>query len=124
LFFTETVVTRAAVAADPPGPVGQLPKGADGKPLNLDFEKGTLDDWTAAGEAFAGQPIEGDTPTARGRGMASHHRGEYWIGGFEKTKSDDPQGTLTSAPFKVIKIFASFRIAGGSSSWCGRTRER
>jgi putative membrane-bound dehydrogenase-like protein len=115
LFFTETVLTRTVIAADPPGPVGQLPKGADGKPLNLDFEKGTLDDWTAAGEAFAGQPIEGDTPTARGRGMASHHRGEYWIGGFEKTKSDDPQGTLTSAPFKVIKIFASFRIAGGSS---------
>ncbi len=103
-------------AADAPEPVGELPVGADGKPLNLDFENGTLDNWTAIGDAFAGQPIKGDSPTARGRGMASHHRGEYWIGGFESTLSDEPQGTLTSAPFTVKRIFASFRIAGGSSN--------
>ena len=33
-------------------PAGVLPVGADGKPLNLDFETGTLQDWTAEGEAF------------------------------------------------------------------------
>src|SRR4051794_19347684 len=33
------------------GDVGVLPVGADGKPLNLDFETGTLKDWTAEGEA-------------------------------------------------------------------------
>ena len=33
---------------------GVLPLGADGKPLNLDFETGTLKDWTAEGEASAG----------------------------------------------------------------------
>ncbi|MGD9719636.1 MAG: PVC-type heme-binding CxxCH protein [Pirellulales bacterium] len=96
-------------------PQGELPRGAEGKPLNLDFESGTLADWTAGGEAFAQQPIKGDAPTARGRNMPSHHQGDYWIGGFEFSHSDLPQGTLTSAPFKVTTIFASFRIAGGSS---------
>ena len=37
-----------------------VPLGADGKPLNLDFEDGTLRDWTAEGEAFQGQPIKGE----------------------------------------------------------------
>ncbi len=52
-------------AAEPKGPStvekGIRPVGTDGKPLNLDFETGTLKDWTAEGEAFRGQPIKGDT---------------------------------------------------------------
>ena len=97
------------------GPAGELPRGLDGQPLNLDFERGTLEHWAASGEAFLAQPVEGDTVSARGRGMKSEHAGRFWIGGFERTKSDQPQGTLTSAPFKVSHVFASFRIAGGSS---------
>ena len=31
---------------------GVLPVGKDGRPLNLDFETGTLKDWTAVGDAF------------------------------------------------------------------------
>src|SRR6516162_9686849 len=79
-------------------PEGVLPVGADGKPLNLDFETGTLKDWTAEGEAFKGQPIKGDTVARRRDDMKSQHQGEYWIGGFE-IHGDRPQGTLTSAPF-------------------------
>ncbi|HEV3138160.1 MAG TPA: PVC-type heme-binding CxxCH protein, partial [Pirellulales bacterium] len=110
------LATKAAdpVSARPAGPAGALPRGIDGKPLNLDFEKGTLDDWVAVGEAFAGQPVKGDTVTARGRGMPSDHVGQFWVGGFEVSRSDAPQGTLTSAPFKVTQPYASFRIAGGS----------
>ncbi len=110
------VPTEAAdqISAQPAGPIGELPRGADGKPLNLDFEKGTLDDWVAVGNAFAGQPVKGDTVTARGRGMPSDHAGQFWIGGYEVSQSDGPQGTLTSAPFKVTQPYASFRIAGGS----------
>src|SRR5258708_204108 len=33
--------------------------GADGKPLNLGFEDGSLRDWTATGDAFTGQPVKG-----------------------------------------------------------------
>ena len=43
----------------PVGPRGTLPAGEDGKPLNLDFETGTLKDWTATGKAFERQPHKG-----------------------------------------------------------------
>jgi hypothetical protein len=40
---------------------GTVPFDARGRPLNLGFETGNLADWTAAeGDAFRGQPIEGD----------------------------------------------------------------
>src|SRR5579871_1328689 len=98
----------------PPKPnEGVLPLGRDGKPLNLDFETGTLKDWTAEGEAFRGQPIKGDTVARRRGDMKSQHQGEYWIGGYE-LHGDRPQGTLTSVAFKVTYPWASFLIGGGS----------
>src|SRR6516225_8727719 len=96
----------------PTPPEGVLPVGADGKPLNLDFETGTLKDWTAEGEAFKGQPIKGDTVARRRNDMKSQHQGQYWIGGFE-LHGDQPQGTLTSVPFKVTYPWASFLVGGG-----------
>ena len=102
----------SAVAADAEQRGGVLPVGADGKPLNLDFETGTLQDWKVEGAAFSGQPIEGDAVAARRNDMKSDHQGKFWIGGFER-HGDAPQGTLTSAPFKVTHPFASFLVAGG-----------
>jgi putative membrane-bound dehydrogenase-like protein len=93
---------------------GVLPVGPDGKPLNFDFETGTLKDWTAEGDAFKDQPIKGDTVHARRGDMASRHQGQYWIGTFERL-GDKPTGTLTSVPFKVTHPWASFLIGGGSS---------
>src|SRR6266566_5669935 len=93
-------------------PAGVLPTGADGQPLNLDFEAGTLKDWTATGDAFKGQPIRGDVVSKRRTDMKSQHQGEYWIGGFE-VAGDKPTGTLSSATFKVTHPWASFLIAGG-----------
>src|SRR5438445_13089997 len=78
---------------------GTLPTGKDGRPLNLDFEDGTLKDWTAAGNAFEKQPIRGDTVSKRRSDMRSDHQGNYWIGSFE-IAGDAPQGTLTSVAFK------------------------
>lgn len=91
---------------------GVLPKGADGNPLNLDFENGTLAGWVAEGDAFEMQPIDGDTVARRRGDMSSQHQGRYWIGTFE-TSGDEPKGTLTSAPFKITHPFASFLVAGG-----------
>jgi putative membrane-bound dehydrogenase-like protein len=91
---------------------GVLPLGADGKPLNLDFETGTLKDWTAEGEAFKGQPIKGDTVFPRRGDMKSRHQGQYWIGTYE-VAGDKPQGTLTSAAFKVTHPWCSFLVGGG-----------
>jgi putative membrane-bound dehydrogenase-like protein len=103
-----------AGAAQPPTtpPEGVLPVGADGKPLNLDFETGTLKDWTAAGQAFAGQPVKGDTVAPRRGDMKSQHQGQYWIGTYERA-GDQPQGTLTSVPFDVTHPWASFLVGGG-----------
>jgi putative membrane-bound dehydrogenase-like protein len=91
---------------------GMRPVGADGKPLNLDFETGTLKDWTAEGEAFRGQPIKSDTVVQRRGDMHSQHQGQYWIGGYERG-GDKPQGTLSSVAFKVTHPWASFLIGGG-----------
>src|SRR5215470_4072291 len=91
---------------------GVLPVGPDGKPLNFDFETGTLKDWTAEGEAFQGQPIKGDTVNKRRGDMHSRHQGDYWIGGYE-LKGDKPTGTLTSVPFTVTHPWCSFLVGGG-----------
>ncbi len=86
------------------------PLGANGKPLNLGFEKGTLEDWKAEGDAFAGQPIKGDTVIKRKPGQASRHVGEFWTGGYEPKGSDEGTGSLTSVPFEVTHPWASFLI--------------
>jgi hypothetical protein len=96
-----------------PFDAGVLPVGANGKALNLDFETGDLKDWTAEGEAFKDQPIQGDTVAPRRPGMQSRHQGQYWIGGYEK-QGDEPTGTLTSVPFKVTHPWGSFLVGGGS----------
>ena len=94
---------------------GIQPKAADGRILNLDFEKGTLEDWKATGRAFEGQPIKGDAVAARRGDMKSGHRGDFWIGGYEKLL-DEPTGTLTSVPFPVTQPFASFLTNGGEQA--------
>src|SRR5438874_2119907 len=95
----------------PAQPEGVLPRGADGKPLNLDFETGDLRDWTAEGDAFKDQPIKGDTVIKRRPESRSEHQGQFWIGGYER-HGDKPQGTLTSAPFKVTHPWGAFLVGG------------
>jgi putative membrane-bound dehydrogenase-like protein len=106
-----TGIGAAAPRAEPAE--GVLPVGTDGKPLNLDFETGTLKDWTARGEAFAGQPVEGDTVQPRRGDMHSQHQGRFWVGTYER-RGDAPQGTLTSVPFQVTHPWASFLVGGGA----------
>lgn len=103
------------------------PAAAQTFPFTLDFEQGTLYGWTTTGNAFAFQPTLGDNPTARERGHPSNHRGNYWIGTFEKyqgrrgqnpgdIQGDDPRGSLTSAPFSIPRGQLTFLNGGGSSS--------
>jgi putative membrane-bound dehydrogenase-like protein len=112
------LVSQAVLAASPDvDPGGSLPVDEKGRPLNLGFETGTLEDWKPEGSAFAGLPIEGDTVHRRRGDMSSRHDGRFWVGSFE-LGGDVPQGTLTSAPFQVTKPFASFLIGGGSAAGC------
>lgn len=109
------VVLSAAQAADPVADrvsQGVLPVDEKGRPLNFDFETGTLKDWRAEGKAFDGQPAEGDTVHSRRGDMSSQHAGRFWIGTYER-QGDAPQGTLTSVAFTVTHPFASFLVAGG-----------
>ena len=101
-----------ATAADS---AGIVPVGADGLPLNLGFEAGTLKDWTADGPAFRDQPIKGDTVTPRRPGMKSNHDGQFWVGSYERA-GDKPQGTLTSAEFRVTHPWVSFLVGGGADT--------
>ncbi|NBR87279.1 MAG: dehydrogenase [Proteobacteria bacterium] len=108
-----------AVAANakpnPPLPGGALPVGADGKPLNTDFETGDLRDWTATGDVAKGQPTKGPIDQNRkfGAGKVANHIGDWWFGGYEKFE-DKPTGTLTSAAFKATQPWAAFLLGGGS----------
>ncbi|MFN9373791.1 MAG: dehydrogenase, partial [Planctomycetaceae bacterium] len=108
-----------AAAEDPPAAqkveAGVLPKGANGKNLNLDFETGTLEDWTVEGDAFKGQPVKGDAVFARRKDMKSEHTGTFWVGSYENNAGDGPTGTLTSVPFEVTHPWAAFLIAGGAT---------
>ncbi|MGV3484604.1 MAG: PVC-type heme-binding CxxCH protein, partial [Planctomycetaceae bacterium] len=99
---------RRAANLDPGVPA----KAADGRILNLDFETGTLEDWTATGNAFEGQPLRGDLVSKRRRDMRSAHAGDYWIGSYE-LKGDPATGTLTSDPLVVSEPYASFLHNGG-----------
>lgn len=91
---------------------GLLPKTTEGRTLGLDFESGTLDDWTATGDAFRDQPVQGDTVSDRRKDMQSDHEGEFWIGGYER-HGDEATGTLTSKTFVVSEPFATFLAASG-----------
>jgi len=112
----KAVQVAANAPVNPPLPGGGvLPVGADGKPLNTDFETGELRNWTATGEAWKGQPVKGPISQTRqfGEGKVANHIGSYWLGGYEKL-ADKPTGTLTSAPFKVTQPWAAFVLGGGS----------
>lgn len=90
---------------------------------NSGFESGTLEGWTAEGDAFVRQPTKGDNPHVRGRERAGHD-GNYWIGTFENydgregkpgdTRGDGATGTLTSPQFTVEQPYIKFRIGGGN----------
>ena len=91
---------------------------------NSDFERGTLEGWSALGNAFTSQPVEDDNVKRRTKTQSSNHQGTYWVGTYEKYNStigtkrgtsqgDKPTGTLQSAPFTIRGEKISFLIAGG-----------
>ena len=104
---------------------------AEGRTLNLDFETGDLTDWTAEGDAFGSEPVEGDAfasgeavvaeiiQAVRERrnqepaALRSGHRGARWISSGAAT-GPASEGTLTSAAFAVTHPYASFLISGGA----------
>ncbi|GAB3494135.1 hypothetical protein GCM10027341_09900 [Spirosoma knui] len=102
----EGAISTATVA-------GQVPM-RNGQPLNLNFETGTLKDWTATGEAFANPIFAQDDPSpVHEKDMHIGFTGKHFLssGGTTNYKLT---GTLTSAPFKVTQPFAAFNVSGGA----------
>ncbi|HEU5147989.1 MAG TPA: cupredoxin domain-containing protein, partial [Chryseosolibacter sp.] len=89
---------------------GQLPE-KNGRTLNFNFENGSLQDWTADGEAFT--LISGDSSALHEPDMRLGPTGRYFLtsGG---TKNHQATGKITSVPFEVTQPFASFQVSGGA----------
>lgn len=101
-----------AEPAEQKADLGIVPAFGDGKLLNLGFETGTLEHWTAEGDAFRGQPVSQDGITQRWPDQQSGKVGDHFVGGYELV-GDAGTGTLTSDPFTVAHPFASVLIGGG-----------
>ena len=93
-------------------PKGKLPL-KNGKPLNLNFETGTLKDWTATGEAFTDPLISKEPSPKHEKNMQFRKEGRYFVTSGGVT-GHDKKGTLTSVAFKVTQPYAAFRISGGA----------
>ncbi len=85
----------------------------NGKPLNLNFESGTLADWTATGDAFAAPLFAQDPSPVHEKDMRIGFGGKHFLssGGTTNYKLT---GTLTSVHFPVTQPFAAFRVSGGA----------
>ncbi len=78
----------------------------NGRAINLDFETGTLENWTATGDAFA--LVKEDPQRKDQRATVA---GAYWVS--SGVNGNARKGTLSSAPFRVTLPYASFFISGG-----------
>jgi len=79
----------------------------NGRTLNVDFETGTLEDWTATGDAFALVKVDPQRRDAQGAVA-----GAYWVS--SGIAGNARRGTLVSAPFRVTHPYASFQVSGGA----------
>jgi hypothetical protein len=98
---------------------------------NSDFEKGTLENWTAPGDIFRLQATKGDDAVAKGSHLRINNQGKYWIEASKKNREKEggilrrrrrykSSEKLVSAPFIIQKEKIGFLISGGKSSSKGR----
>jgi putative membrane-bound dehydrogenase-like protein len=89
-------------------PEGEPPT-MNGRALELDFESGTLENWTATGDAF--EVVKADVTSETAQRRNGHH-GAYWV--TSGLRGGSRRGVLTSVPFRVTKPYASFLVSGGA----------
>lgn len=85
----------------------------NGRPLNLGFERGNLQDWKADGEAFSARSVAYDPMPLYPDSLMLNQDGDYYIssGG---TNHYQLKGTLTSETFEITHPWATFKVAGGA----------
>lgn len=92
--------------------IGKVPI-KNGKPLNLNFEYGNIQDWTAIGDAFKNPIVGENTSPLHEKEMKIGAEGKNFLssGGTINYKLT---GTLKSTTFKITHPFASFLVSGGA----------
>ena len=100
---------RLEVSDAPPTRSEGVAPEANGRPLNLDFETGTLDDWTATGDAF--DIVKGDGLPDGGAEKASVVRGQS---GADRASS----GVRGSARRGTLTPRRSASRTRMPASWC------
>lgn len=98
---------RLEVAEQKPVQGPGVQPSIDGRPLNVDFEAGTLQDWTATGDAFALVRVDPQKKDAQ-----TTIAGAYWVS--SGVSGNSRRGTLSSRPFPVTHPYASFMVSGGA----------
>ncbi|MBX2920834.1 MAG: hypothetical protein KF746_01480 [Chitinophagaceae bacterium] len=85
----------------------------NGRPLNLGFERGSLQDWKASGEAFGPRSVAFDAAPLYPDSLQLQQDGDYYVssGG---TVNYQLKGTLISETFEITHPWATFKVAGGA----------
>ena len=104
----EIVESFDKVAADE----GVSPRN-NGKPLNMGFERGNLQNWKSTGDAFKPSSVVFDAAPLYPDSLLLKQGGDYYIssGG---TSHYELKGTLTSETFEITHPWASFKVSGGA----------
>ncbi|HEX5026162.1 MAG TPA: hypothetical protein VFV68_12860, partial [Agriterribacter sp.] len=91
---------------------GRSPR-KDGRPLNLGFERGSLQDWKATGDAFSAKSVLFDAAPLYPDSFVLKQTGDYYVtsGGTNLYRA---KGSLTSETFEITHPWASFKVAGGA----------
>src|SRR5690606_15527788 len=92
--------------------VGVSPR-KNGRPLNLGFERGNLQDWKATGNAFTPKSVTFNAAPWYPDSVSLGQGGDYYVtsGGITNYQA---MGTLTSETFEITHPFASFKVSGGA----------
>lgn len=85
----------------------------NGKPLNLGFERGNLQDWKATGDAFKPTSVAFDAAPLYPDSLMMKQGGDYYVSSGGTTHYD-ATGTLTSETFEITHPWATFKISGGA----------
>ena len=97
--------------SDPRPPSEGLQPEANGAPLNLGFESGTLENWTARRRVHC---VKGGAIAGGRRRQSAQCAASRALLGQQRRKGNARKGTLTSKPFRVTQPYASFLVSGGA----------
>lgn len=92
--------------------VGVSPR-KNGRPLNLSFERGDLQDWKATGNAFTTKSVTYNAAPWFPDSVQLGQGGDYYVtsGGVNGYPAT---GMLTSETFEITHPYASFKVSGGA----------